>query len=197
MAIMYLFTPLMPSLFLKTSISPSFLNDYLGSQPLSMMLFVYFLFMQEVFVKEKAEGSLETVLSSPIRPIDLWLSKTIAVFVLSYIVMVLLSSAFITISFIFLGNLTISLTSALSFLGLLPLVSLFFFGISGILALALKNANQAGLPIILLAVLIFFLRNNIFDSLTQFIVPLFALIGFLGQYFYVKKMSRDRVIMAF
>lgn len=195
--IMYVFTPIMPALFLETSLPLTFLSDYLSSQPLSIMLFVYFLFMQEAFVKEKAEGNLETVLSSPVKPVDLWLGKTIAIFALSYAIMVLLSLVFIVVSFVFMGVTAISLTSVLSFLVLLPLVALFFFGLSGILALTLKNANLAGLPLILLALLFFFLKNNIFNSLTIYVIPLLALLGFVIQYFCVKRMYRGRIVLSF
>ncbi len=159
------------------------------------MFFVYFLFMQEAFVKEKTEGNLETLLSSPIRPLDLWLSKTIAIFALSYIIMITLSSIVVAISYLLLGTLTISLNAILALTGLLPMIALFFFGISGILALTLKNANQAGLPIILLAILVFFLKNDVFNSLTIYVVHLLALIGFIAQYIYVKKMPKDRIIL--
>ncbi|MCL2134637.1 MAG: hypothetical protein FWH37_03665 [Candidatus Bathyarchaeota archaeon] len=194
--VMYVFTPIMPALFLETSLPLTFLSDYLFSQPLSIMLFVYFLFMQEAFVKEKAENNLETVLSSPVKPVDLWLGKTVAVFVLSYVVMVLISFVFVFVSFVFMGVLVVSLVSVLSFLVLLPLVALFFFGLSGILALTLKNVNLAGVPLILLALLFFFLKNNVFNSLTIFVIPMLALFGFVVQYFYVKKMSKSRIILS-
>ncbi|MEM3712881.1 MAG: hypothetical protein QXR97_05030 [Thermoproteota archaeon] len=111
-----------------------------GLTPTMMMMPV--MMSQNIFYKEKVQGQIEVLLTTPLNPKDLWLGKTIAITSLSYAITLLATIIGYSWAMFKLGHLIIlSLPVLFHLFIVIPFLAISIAGITGLFQLMMHNPN--------------------------------------------------------
>lgn len=124
--------------------------------PLSVMITFIWSFANLTIIREKADGSIQSLLATPLSPIELWLAKSMAIFFPAYIISVI-SSLIILLS--------------INFFAIIPAINISILPLPSILISFFIN------PLLFMALIAFTVLFSIANNPDIAIAPSF-LIGF-------------------
>lgn len=124
--------------------------------PLAVLMTFIWGFSNMVIIKEKVDGNIESLLATPMNPVEIWIGKSMAIFLPGYIISVLY---------------TLIVLLSVNFIIIIPATGDIILPVQSLLLIFLIN------PLLFLALLLFIVLFSLADNPDIAITPAF-IVGF-------------------